>query len=357
MNIAIACGGTGGHTFPGLAVAMELKARGHAVTLWLAGKKIEATAVRSWNGPVVTVRAEGMFSGKFARLATTMLRLPVALAACYARMRTDRPDALLAMGSYASVPPALAAVLLRVPVILHEGNAVPGRAVKFLARFATVLALHFDKTRAFFPGKDCICTGFPVRAEIAKPAAGLRLLPAGLFTLLVTGGSQGAHAVNELSSMAACALQRRGVKLQVIHQSGPADETTVRSRYADAGVPNLVAPFFDNMAAAYASADLAVGRAGGGTCAELAAAGLPALLIPLPGAPGDHQTENAKALAESGLVRVLPQKELSADILANEMESLITNPASLARMKSPASALHAVDSARRLADVIETAGR
>ena len=356
MNIAIACGGTGGHIFPGLAVAAQLEARGHAVVLWLAGKKIESTAIRRWHGPVITVRAEGLSLGTAVRMVTTVLWLPAAVALCAARMRKSRPDVLLAMGSYASVPPALAAALLRVPVVLHEANAVPGRAMKFLARFATVIAVHFDRTRAFFPGKRCVLAGYPVRAEIARPS-GTRLLPPGLFTLLVTGGSQGAHAVNELVSQAVCVLWSRGLKLQVIHQSGTADEAVVRNRYANAGVPHVVAGFLDDMGNAYASADFAICRAGGGTCAELAAAGVPALLIPLPGAPCDHQTENAKAMEETGLVRLLAQEHLGVERLADYMEKLLKDPAGMAKMKSAGAVLSTADAAGKLADVVESAAK
>lgn len=354
MNIAIACGGTGGHVFPGLAVAAQLRARGHAVTLWLAGKKIEAAAIRRWDGPVVTVQAEGLFSGTPLRTFTTVLRLPAAILLCVARMRKPRPDALLAMGSYASVPPALAAVLLRIPVVLHEGNAVPGRAVNFLSRFASVIAVHFDRTRSFFPGKRCVLTGYPVRREIANPS-GNRMLPSGLFTLLVTGGSQGARVVNDVVSKTVCALWSSGLKLQVIHPTGHADETTIKDRYREAGVPHVVAGFLDDMGNAYASADFAICRAGGGTCAELAAAGVPALLIPLPNAPADHQTENAKALQETGLVHMLAQEHLCVEKLADYLEKLLKDPAGMEKMKAAATVLSSADAAAKLADVVESA--
>ena len=168
LNIALACGGTGGHIFPGLATAEELKRRGHEVSLWMAGRNVEAPAVHGWSGPVITVRAEGLPSGLSPRALVSGAKLLKACWSCRKKMRQNKPDVLLAMGSYASVGPVAAALSLRVPVVLHEANVLPGRAVALFSRWAAAVAGCFEETRFYLRRKDLVITGMPIRAELER---------------------------------------------------------------------------------------------------------------------------------------------------------------------------------------------
>ena len=203
LRIHLACGGTGGHIFPGLATGCVLKDRGHAVTLWLAGKDVEQAAVRGWEGPVITVPAEGFIAGLSWRSLKTAFRLIGASRRCHGRMSADRPDVLLAMGSYASIGPATAAFRLRVPVVLHEANVIPGRAVTMLAGRATAIAAAFEETRFYLRRHEVVLTGMPLRREVlaARSVEIPRPAPP-RFTVLVTGGSRGARRLNRVVSRA-----------------------------------------------------------------------------------------------------------------------------------------------------------
>ena len=210
MKIALACGGTGGHIFPGLATAEALRARAHAVTVWLAGKDGEAEAVREWSGPALTVPAEGLPAGLSPKAVRALWRLLGAIRRCGRIMDRDRPHVLLAMGSYASVGPVLAARTLGVPVVLHEANAVPGRAISFLARFADAVAVAFSSAAKLLRHDRVVFTGFPVRPDLDR-RFDTGLLQTGCFTVLIMGGSQGAHRLNETACEALCRLHRAGI--------------------------------------------------------------------------------------------------------------------------------------------------
>ena len=194
MQIVVACGGTGGHAFPGLAVAEELRRRGHEVTVWDSGRDVESSVMRSWTGNIFSTGAKQLALKNAPAILHSLLR-------CRKEMKKARPDVLLAMGSYSSLPPVLAAKAYGVPVVLHEANTVPGKAVEFLSRYAKTVAISFDMTADYLRGVKTVRTGLPVRAGIA---AGRRFdfIPANAFVVFVTGGSQGAHAVNELMSAA-----------------------------------------------------------------------------------------------------------------------------------------------------------
>ena len=354
MKIGISCGGTGGHIFPGLATGEALKARGHEVVLWLAGREVEKASVSGWNGPVISVKAEGLPSGlslRSIRAAWTLFR---AYRTCLARMRAEPPAALFATGSYASVGPVLAAHKLRVPVVLHESNVIPGRAVQLLSRYATSVAIGFAEARPHFRHTRVVLTGFPVREP-----QGLRFaantLADGLFTLLVTGGSQGAHVLNEVAAEAVCDLHRNALAVQVIHLTGARDRETVEARYREAAVRSLVFDFLKDMEQAYAAATLAVCRAGAATCAELAVYGVPSLLVPLPTAARGHQLANARALQDAGASDVMLQDGFTSAGLASYVEETRGNAGKLAAMREAAHACAVPNAAARIADLVEQA--
>lgn len=353
MKIVVACGGTGGHAFPGLAVAEELKKRGHEVVVWDSGRDIESQVMRSWSGPVFSTGARPLA----LRNALSILR---SIARCRKEMKRAKPDVLLAMGSYSSLPPVLAARSRGVRILLHEANTVPGKAVEFLSRFAETIATSFDVTSRYLPGVRTVRTGLPVRAGIA---AGKRFdfIPPDAFVVFVTGGSQGAHAVNMLAKDAISMLKReldgRGAAakrpLYVIHQTGANDEGEVIATYAHASLPSRVHAFEREMANAFASADVVVARAGASTCFEIALCGKPALLIPLPSAMRNHQHVNADAFAQRGAADEGIQDSLSPRQVFRYLLDKYDNPDRLARMSARAREMAVPDAAARLADLVE----
>ena len=355
MKIVVACGGTGGHAFPGLAVARELKRRGHEVTIWDSGRDIESSVMRNWDGDVFSTGAKQLSLKNAFGILHSILR-------CRREMRKAKPDALLAMGSYSSLPPVLAARGAGVPVILHEANTVPGRAVEFLSRFATKVAISFDVTAKYLPEAATVRTGLPVRADIA---AGKRFdfIPPNAFVVFVTGGSQGAHMVNCLVSEALVLmkeeLEKRGTArpLYVIHQTGMKDEGAVVGTYAKVSMPSRVHAFEREMADAFASADIVVARAGASTCFELAACGKPALLIPLPTAMRNHQHFNADAFAASGAADEGIQAKLSPHQICRYLLGKYDHPEQLAAMHEKMLALATPDAAAKVADIVEAARR
>ncbi|MEI6211453.1 MAG: undecaprenyldiphospho-muramoylpentapeptide beta-N-acetylglucosaminyltransferase [bacterium] len=349
LRILISCGGTGGHVFPGIATGQILQLRGHAPALWLSGRRqVENETLRGWDGPVFRTGAQPLRLSTLPAFAATLWRV-------WRQMRRDRPDVVLAMGCYASVPPVLVARLLGIPVVLHEANAVPGKAVAFLARYARVTALSFGSSAEYLPGRRTVCTGMPVRTSLAKQPPLDGFAPAATtapFTVFITGGSLGAHAVNELACEALLLLHSRGTQIRAIHQCGPADEASLRQRYTAAGVDVLTQAFLQEMGRAYASADLVICRAGAATCFELCLCGVPAILIPLPTAVRDHQRRNAEAMVQCGGALLRKQADLTPARLATEIDTLRNDPARCATMRRALQTLAAPDAAEKLAEQV-----
>ena len=270
------------------------------------------------------------------------------------------------MGSYSSLPPVLAAKGRGVPVVLHEANTVPGRAVEFLSRFARKVAISFDVTAKYLPGSDTVKTGLPVRADIASGKR-FDFIPAGSFVVFVTGGSQGAHMVNCIASEALAMMKgeidRRAASgretrpLYVIHQTGAADEGPVMATYAHVSLPSRVNAFEREMANAFASADVVIARAGASTCFELAACGKAAMLIPLPSAMRNHQHFNAEAFAAKGAADEGIQAQLSAKQLYIYLMGRYDRPERLAEMSAKMRALATPDAASKVADLVESVAK
>lgn len=355
LHIAVACGGTGGHIVPGLATARALRDRGHHVTLWLSGKHVESTVLRGWKGPVITIPSEGFQFGPLRNLLTAF-RIILAVIRCWVAMLRHRPDAVLAMGSYSSIGPCLAARLRGIPVVLHEANAIPGKAVRLLAGKAACIAICFEETRYHLKGLHMVSAGMPLRPEMKR--SNLRS-PTSEFRLLVMGGSGGAHAINEMASEAICILKTRNPELNthVTHLTGDADVQRVTDRYRASGVNASVHAYTQEMAKLYVSSDLAICRAGASTCAELGVFGLPALLIPYPHAASDHQTANAHALEKHGAADVVQQSEMTAEWLAGYICTQIEEPERLAKMRARALRPDALGAAEKLAETVEQCAR
>jgi len=345
--VLIMAGGTGGHIFPGLAVARELRARGIPV-LWLGSAGGLETRLVPQAGLALETLAIGGVRGK-GLLTTLMapLRIVRAVVAAGRIVRRVRPRCALALGGFASGPGGIAARLARVALVVHEQNSIPGATNRALSHFAQKLLCGFSG--AFAHGE---WVGNPVRPEIAAVAPPAQRLAGrtGAPRLLVLGGSQGARALNERVPQALArlsALQRP----QVRHQCGAKFADAARAAYAQAGVEADVEPFIDDMAGAYGWADLVVCRAGALTLAELAAAGAASVLVPFPFAVDDHQTANARAWVNAGAALLLPENEAGAERLAALLGELLGDRARLLAMAQAARTLAKPDATARIADV------
>jgi len=310
--IMIMAGGTGGHIFPALAVAKHLQANGSEV-FWLGSPQgLETRLVPTHGFKLETIDVVGLRSTGLVRKLVAPIQVTAAVVQAMRIIRRYRPQAALGMGGFASGPGGLAAWLLRVPLIIHEQNTIPGITNRILARLATQVFTAFPNT--FPTAHTC---GNPVRAEIAAlpPPATRWQTRTGQLRLLVLGGSQGAKALNDIVP-AALKLIPANIRPQVRHQTGTATLEATATGYKQHDVAAEIVSFIDNMAEAYGWADLVVARAGALTLSELAAAGLGALLVPFPHAVDDHQTHNAAWLVQAGAAKLLPQQTLTAENLA-----------------------------------------
>lgn len=355
LKIGVACGGTGGHIFPGLATASELAERGHEVTLWLAGKDIEHDAVKAWTGNVITIPAEGFQFGLSLRSIQTVFKLYKAFKLSLASMRELKPDVMLAMGSYASYGPVKAATKLQIPYVLHEANLVPGRAVSHLVRKAHTVAVSFDKTGYYLKHKNMVTTGMPLRKDLQLASAEPRAerTPNDPMRILVVGGSRGAQALNEMVPRAIAAVAEKGSNVVVEHIAGLQDSALVEQSYASMGEKAKVHQFVQKMEDIYRKTDIAICRSGAATCAELAAFGVPALLVPYPHAVRNHQMSNARILQDSGAADVVAQEDLSSSWLRDYLISVSEKPERLERMSVAMKKRSQSDAASQLADVLE----
>jgi UDP-N-acetylglucosamine--N-acetylmuramyl-(pentapeptide) pyrophosphoryl-undecaprenol N-acetylglucosamine transferase len=344
-TILIMAGGTGGHIFPALAVAEELKASGWRV-VWLGSKAgMEAQIVPGYGYEIEWIRFGGLRGKGLVPIALLPLNLLIAFWQSARAIFRRRPNVVLGMGGYMAFPGAMMAALFLRPLVVHEQNAVAGLANRVLAEVA-------DKVLVAFPGvlRKSTWTGNPVRSAIAAvPAPEQRFgNRAGPLRLLVIGGSLGAKAINE-AVPAALALMPEDARPKVVHQSGRQHLESVLRSYADSRVEARVEAFLEDMAGAYAEADVVICRAGATTVAELAAAGIAAVLIPFPHAVDDHQTANARFLADAGGGVLLPQAELAPRRLAELLRGFTRE--SLLAMARKARALGKPDAARAVAQV------
>jgi len=356
MKIAVACGGTGGHVFPGLSTAKALQERGHEVTLWLAGRDVEAASLDGWQGRTVFVKSVGFSDAPSLREVSGLLRMGGSVLSAHLEMMKRRPDALLAMGGYASVGPVLAARGLGVPYVLHEANAVPGRAVSWLEKSAAAVGVGFEAAAEHLRNRRVVVTGFPVRSDLDGTLDNEDLQP-GVFTVMVTGGSQGALRLDDVASSALCLLRQRGIEVQTIHLARQENREWIIERYSGSRVAGPVYGFLKEMGGAYNSSDLAVARAGAGTCAELRACRLPALLVPLPSARRNHQMLNAMVMKDAGMADVVEQSRFNTTWLAEYLTGLIRCPLRLAAMKRAMEESPEPDAAARLADLVEACAK
>jgi len=348
LRVVIAAGGTGGHLFPGIAVAREFQARHQAAVTFLTTPKAVTTQILERYGlawEAVAARAlkgEGLLSR-----GRTLLGVPGAVLAARARLKALNPHLVLGMGGHSSGPAGVAAWLLGIPLAVHEQNAIPGATNRYLSRLAAKIFVSFPVCRDFFPPGRCLWTGNPIRPEFFGPGEPRADSP---FTVMITGGSQGAHALN----MAVLAgLRRMGDlkdRLAFLHLTGEADREAVAAGYREHGFAAEVAAFTPEMAAWMRRAHLLVCRAGASTLAELAATGRAALLVPYPFAANNHQEFNARFLAAAGAGEIILNKDFTGEAFAGKIEKFLAEPQALAQMEAASRQLAKPDAAREIVE-------
>ena len=345
LGVVVAGGGTGGHLFPGLAAADTLaRRRPCRVTFVGASRGIETRVVPKRGYALRTLPVRALRGQGPLGFAGSMMRLPASVFSAWRLLGELEPDLLIGVGGYASGPAVIAGWSRRIPTVLLEQNAHPGLTNRLLARFADRICVAFPESAAYFPQQKTIETGNPVRPPDPKPHG-----ERSGFSILLFGGSAGAHRLNEIGVEAMARLDRAG--LSIVHQTGEAELEVVRRRYQDLGIEADVRPFIDDMAAAYAAADLVVCRAGATTLAELTALGKPAVLVPYPYAADDHQRKNAESLVRRGAAMMILDRELSPEGLSQAIASLRGEPERLKTMAESARALGRPDAAEKVVDV------
>ncbi|HSK70124.1 MAG TPA: undecaprenyldiphospho-muramoylpentapeptide beta-N-acetylglucosaminyltransferase [Pyrinomonadaceae bacterium] len=357
MRVLIAAGGTGGHIYPGIAVAKEIMRRDAESEVLFVGtaRGLETKIVPEAGFQLSLINSAGLknvgFLGKLKGLAI----LPKSFLEARQIIKDFKPDVVVGAGGYVSGPVLLMASLMRVPTLVMDSNALPGFTNRRLAPFVTKAALTFEEALPFF-GKKGVVTGNPVRKEFFDIPPKDR--DNDKFCVLIFGGSQGARAINNAMIEALKNLQDFKEKLQITHQTGELDFEKVQNGYAENGWEKAdVRRYISDMVSEFARTDLIVSRAGATTCAELAAAGKAAIMIPLPTAADDHQRKNAEALQNAGAARMILQKDLNGESLANEIIDLISSPEKISRMEQAAKKLGKEDAAEVTVNIIEDLAR
>lgn len=355
----IAGGGTGGHLFPGIAVADEFRARDRDAQVTFIGieKGLEARVIPKEGYRIRYIKAEAFLGRSPLKKALSLVRIALAVFSARSMLRAAEPDVVVGTGSYISIAPVLAARLLSIPIVILEQNLVPGLANRMLSRVADAVAVTYHESMGFFPRDKTYLTGNPIRPVITEGSreAALELfkLDAERKTVLVLGGSAGASAINNAVTSALNSMLGMRDEVQFLHQTGERDYESVRRAYRKLEFKAMVAPFVYQMAEAYASADLVVSRAGATTLAELTALGKPAIIIPYPYAAG-HQEFNARKLAETGAARMFTEKALTGEILAENIRELCSSEEARAEMARQARALGRPDAAKKVVDIAES---
>lgn len=359
FRAVIACGGTGGHLFPGLAVAETLKERGHEILLIVSEKSIDSVALQAHPDfrfeKLPSVGMPSMLSPAFVRF---LRRSWESYGHCGNVYRKFRPAVVLGMGGFTSTAPLLAGWRQKLPTFIHESNVIPGRANKLAAKFVTKVLLGFSACVPNFAGRDTVVTGTPVRRNLGSPLpkaealAAFKLEP-GRPTLFVMGGSQGASGINQILFKCAPLLRDKGV--QIIHLTGERDDQLAAANYQREEIPHYVAPFHHRMEEAYSAADLVISRSGAASLSELSQFGLPSVLIPYPFATDDHQTFNAKVFVDAGAAELQPEQKITPEAFAALISNLLGNDRRREHMAAAARTVLPRDAAGNVADEIERA--
>lgn len=351
LNVIIACGGTGGHLFPGIAVAQELKSRGHEVLLLISEKKVDAQASKKYTElRFETVRAIAKPPTLSPKMVPFLWRLMKTISNCGKIVTREKADVVLGMGGFTSLPPVYAGAKKGLRTYVHDSNAIPGRSNLLISKKCTKVLLGLKEAVSHFPKAEVVITGTPVRDELEnlpsrEEACAVFGLDPAKKTLLVMGGSQGAAKLNEIVTAGS---EESG--WQVIHLAGQGDFDRLTKQVGDREGYKVLA-FCDQMAAAYSASDFCVARSGASSLTELSRAGLPALLVPFPFSADDHQTANAAVYEKAGAAVLKQQAELSAEAVKEMFAEL--NDETISQMSAAMTALAVPDAASQIANVVE----
>jgi UDP-N-acetylglucosamine--N-acetylmuramyl-(pentapeptide) pyrophosphoryl-undecaprenol N-acetylglucosamine transferase len=358
MRIVIAGGGTGGHLFPGIAIAEEFRMRYPDSEVTFIGTEhgIEATIVPMAGYPIRYIDAKGFVGKSLREKISAGIQMVFSVRDARRLLRRLKPDAIIGVGGYASFGPVLAGALLSIPSIIAEQNSMPGFANRVLGKIVDAVCLTYHESISFFPMGKTFVTGNPIRSGIVSGdrnnAYGLFGLDRSKFTVTIVGGSSGARNINNAACGAFPHLHTLREELQFLHQTGKGDSESVRGAYRKWGLKGTTAAFIHQMAEAYAVADLVVARAGATTLAELTAIGKPMILIPYPYAAARHQDLNAMKLSEMGAARVILDHDLNGEILAKHIRELYSDKEMRTEMERASRAIGKPDAAQRVADIV-----
>ena len=352
----IAAGGTGGHVFPGLEVARELRRRGHHAVFVGTQRGLESRVALESGFPIEFVQTDALKGVSLGRRWRTMLCMPGTLVKAASILDRHRPAAVLSLGGYAAGPLALMALLRDVPLIILEPNARPGLSNRLVGPFASWSLLGFPGGERYFARNRCEVSGIPIREEFFQLPPRNRRTP---MTVLITGGSQGSQSLNRalIEALPLWARHRRLGEMRFLHQTGLNEQESVQSAYESHGANARVEAFFDDMPAAFAQADLVVCRAGASAVAEAGAAGKASILVPYPFAADQHQLLNARAVEQAGAARVMLDREITGSRLVEEVDRLVGDPDQLRQLERAARRLAMPGAARKIADRLEAPGR
>ena len=355
-RLMIACGGTGGHLFPGLAVAEAVRRRGHEVKFFISAKEVDRRALSGAGEGAHGIEIPAVGWRGFLRAGSFFGHLLAAMRRAGEAMGEFRADALLGMGGFVSGASVGAARRKKIPYFLHESNAIPGRATKFLSAGAKKMFVGFEECGRRLPRAQVEVTGTPVRTRLGTLGKEEALRKLGLHPkrhlVAILGGSQGARGINEAMLRGLPALKSLAATIQILHLAGEAHAEKVRHGYEHSGFHAVVLGFCDEMDAVYAAADLVVSRAGAGTLAELAACGMPAILVPFPAAVDNHQMANARAYADRGAAEVVAEKNLIGTELGQRVARLLGDSVRQAHMRRAARLQHNPEAAEKIAEEI-----
>jgi UDP-N-acetylglucosamine--N-acetylmuramyl-(pentapeptide) pyrophosphoryl-undecaprenol N-acetylglucosamine transferase len=357
LKVIIAGGGTGGHLFPGLAIAEEFKRRDNTAEVVFVGTEhgIEARIIPREGYPIKFLRAEGFVGLSLIKKIKALVKSAMSIMDARRILNDVTPDIVIGVGGYASGALLLVAALRSFPTMIHEQNSVPGLTNKILGKIAKRICVTYHESLSFFPLGKTFLTGNPIRLKILKgnreAACRLFSLDKTMFTVFIFGGSSGARSINRTMVDALNHLGDLRDKIQFLHQTGDRDFENIRDAYRKAGVKGMVAPFIYQMAEAYAASDVVISRAGATTLAELTALGKPAILIPYPYAAGRHQEFNAMKLKEMGAAYVIFDSAIKGEALAGSIRELYENEPLRGEMKSASMGLGKPDACGRIVDI------
>ncbi len=346
-QFVMAGGGTGGHVLPLIAVARELRARGHEVIFIGTRRGYEARLVPEAGFPIEWIEVGGIKRAGPAKMARSLWRFSASMGRC---LRLVRADAVFSLGGFVAAPVCAAAIMRRIPLVAMEPNALPGVVNRWCARWVRRALVAWPETARFFPGGRCEVTGVPIRREFFDVSPRTR---GEWLNVLITGGSQGSRRLNRAFRESWPLFRNWPGKVRFVHQSGATDEAEMSRDFAASRVSGEITAFISDMPGAFAAADIVVGRAGASAVAELAAAGKPSILVPFPHAADDHQTRNAQAMERVGAARLVADAEMTGARLFEEVRRLAADPPELERMSIAARAQARPGAAERAAQVLE----